>query len=442
MKERLEQLLISKNTSLIEEIMQYQSCEIAKEIERFPLSKQVELMDIFPVNESIQIMKYLIPDQQYSILINLPKFKTKIIMNTKPNRDLIDFLLAIHSTQRKEMMHYLDGNVKKDIHNLISLNANNMRGLLENDYISIREAWSVKRAFSHIRKTATDIKYFSNIYIVDNYGYLNGVVSIHKLLSADDDVLVSDIMIRKVVTAQIDEDSQSILKRLTSMNVSESPVVTKDHRLIGSVALNGAIYSTENHHIENTYKLDYYQSSHQPYLNSSIWSIYWKRIPWLLVLFIAEAYTSTVISYYEEVIAHVVALSFFIPLLIGTGGNTGTQVVTTLVCALKVEEIKFKDIFHVMKKEILVGIFLGFTLGGAALIRAYTLGMGQEIAKVVAISALFVVIWSSFVASVLPLILNKLKLDATVISGPFITTLVDGTGLIIYFTVAKIYLNI
>ncbi len=94
MKERLEQLLISKNTSLIEEIMQYQSCEIAKEIERFPLSKQVELMDIFPVNESIQIMKYLIPDQQYSILINLPKFKTKIIMNTKPNRDLIDFFIS------------------------------------------------------------------------------------------------------------------------------------------------------------------------------------------------------------------------------------------------------------------------------------------------------------------------------------------------------------
>ncbi|MEC2469817.1 magnesium transporter, partial [Bacillus thuringiensis] len=149
-----------------------------------------------------------------------------------------------------------------------------------------------------------------------------------------------------------------------------------------------------------------------------------------------------VLRHYEETLNQVVALAFFIPLLIGTGGNTGTQVVTTLVRAVAVNEIKFKDIFRVMKKEALVGILLGMTLATAALIRAYTLGVGTEIAQVVAITGLFIVIWSSMVSSVLPLVLNKLKLDPAVISGPFITTLVDGTGLVMYFTVAKMLLDI
>ncbi|MEC2457141.1 magnesium transporter, partial [Bacillus cereus] len=150
----------------------------------------------------------------------------------------------------------------------------------------------------------------------------------------------------------------------------------------------------------------------------------------------------SVLRHYEETLTHVVARAFFSPLLIGTGGNTGTQVVTTLVRAVALNEVKFKDIFRVMKKEALVGLLLGLTLAVAALIRAYTLGVGTEVAQVVAITGLFIVIWSSIVSSVLPLILNKLKLDPAVISGPFITTLVDGTGLILYFTIAKMLLGL
>ncbi|PGQ48813.1 magnesium transporter, partial [Bacillus thuringiensis] len=235
---------------------------------------------------------------------------------------------------------------------------------------------------------------------------------------------------------------QEAVQKLMDYDLSAIPVTTMDNRMIGIITFDDAMDVFEEEATEDIQKLGGSTPLDKPYFETSIWQIYRKRIGWLLLLFVAEAYTGSVLRHYEETLTHVVALAFFIPLLIGTGGNTGTQVVTTLVRAVALNEVKFKDIFRVMKKEALVGLLLGLTLAVAALIRAYTLGVGTEVAQVVAITGLFIVIWSSIVSSVLPLILNKLKLDPAVISGPFITTLVDGTGLILYFTIAKMLLGL
>lgn len=156
----------------------------------------------------------------------------------------------------------------------------------------------------------------------------------------------------------------------------------------------------------------------------------------------AEAYTGTVLHHFQDELDKVVALAFFIPLLVGTGGNTGTQVVATIIRAVGIGEVKFKDIFRVIRKEMLIGVLLGLALGTAGLIRAYILGVGIEVAQVVAITMVFIVVWASIVAAALPLIIRRFKLDPAVVSGPFITTFVDGTGLIIYFMVAKMILNL
>lgn len=173
-----------------------------------------------------------------------------------------------------------------------------------------------------------------------------------------------------------------------------------------------------------------------------MWGLFRKRIGWLLFLFVGGAYTANVLSHYNEAMSKIIALSFFVPLLIGTGGNTGSQIVSMLVRALGMGEVQFSDLFRVVRKELMVGVFLGVAMGLVGFLRAYLLGVSYDIGMVVALSALAIVIWASFVAAILPLVLHRLRIDPAVVSGPFISTLVDGTGLIIYFTIAQLLLHV
>lgn len=179
-----------------------------------------------------------------------------------------------------------------------------------------------------------------------------------------------------------------------------------------------------------------------PYMRASVWKLWRKRVVWLLVLFAAEMYTGTVLRSFEDELQHVVALSFFIPLLIGTGGNAGTQITTTLIRAMSTEGVRLRNVGKVIMKELGTGFLLGVTMAIAGALRAWSLGVGQAVIITVAVSLLAIVVWSSFVASVLPLLLRRIGIDPAVVSGPMISTLVDGTGLLIYFEIAKLILGL
>jgi magnesium transporter len=216
-----------------------------------------------------------------------------------------------------------------------------------------------------------------------------------------------------------------------------------DHdRLLGIITADDAADVLLEEAGEDIERLGGSQPLDEPYLRASIVHLFRKRIVWLLVLFVAEAYTGTVLRHFEDTMAEMVSLAFFIPLLIGTGGNVGSQTVTTLVRAMGVGEVQFRDLFRVLGRELAVGLLLGTVMGAATFVRAWTLGIGMEIGPVVAVTATFIVVWSAAVSAVLPLILHRLKIDPAVVSAPLITTLVDGTGLFLYFTIARIMLGL
>lgn len=442
MKKILQHLLTTKNSSLITEVLRRQPYDIAKEINNFSHKDQVALMELFPVTKGAKVIRHLVPEDQYNILANLPNDKAKILLSKQSSDDIVDVLLAIHPNQADRLMRILPREYQQQIRSLMAFSPETAGSLVTTAYISVREHWSVKDTISHIRKMGEGVESISYIYVLDNYGHLNGIVSIRELLLAEDEAILSTIITEDVVSVRDDLDQQEAVKKLTDYDLSALPVTTSDNRMIGIITFDDAMDVIEEEATEDIQKLGGSTPLTKTYFETSVWSIYRKRIGWLLLLFVAEAYTSTVLKQYEDTLSKVIVLTFFIPLLVGTGGNTGTQIVTTLVRALALGEVKLKDMFRVMKKEVSVGLLLGCTLAVVALGRAYILGVGFEVAQVVAITAFFVIIWSSFVSSMLPLILNKLKLDPAVISGPFITTLVDGTGLVIYFTVAKIILNL
>ncbi|HDX9707065.1 TPA: magnesium transporter [Bacillus thuringiensis] len=442
MKKCLQKLLITKEFSLVEELLKRQSYDIAIEMKEFSHKDQVSLMACFPVEKGAKILSYLTPEDQYNIYTKIPDDKGKLLLARQSIDDLVNVILAIHPLQAEKLIQILPEEYQQKIKDLMAFSPETAGGLMTIDYIAARKNWKVKETLAHIRKIGARVESISYIYVLDTHGLLNGIVSIRELLLAEEEATLSTIMTIDVISVPVELNQKEVVQKLMNYDLSAIPVTTMDNRMIGIITFDDAMDVFEEEATEDIQKLGGSKPLDKPYFETSIWHIYRKRIGWLLLLFVAEAYTGSVLRYYEETLTQVVALAFFIPLLIGTGGNTGTQVVTTLVRAVALNEVKFTDTFRVMKKEALVGILLGLTLAIAALIRAYTLGVGTEIAQVVAITGLFVVIWSSIVSAVLPLIINRLKLDPAVISGPFITTLVDGTGLILYFSIAKLLLDI
>ncbi|MED2765986.1 magnesium transporter [Bacillus thuringiensis] len=442
MKKCLQQLFITKDKFWVQEILKRQSYDIATEMKNFSFEDQIYLIEHLPLEKGVKILSYLTPETQYNIYTKFPDDRGRLLLAKQSIDDLVNVILAIHPLQAERLIQLLPDEFQQKIRDLMTFPPETAGSLMTIDYIAARKNWMVKDALVHIRKIGAGVESISYIYVLDTHGQLNGIISIRELLLTTEDTILLTIMTKDVISVPVDLSQKEAVQKLMNYDLAAIPVTTIDNRMIGIITFDDAMDVFEEVATEDIQKLGGSTPLDKPYFETSIWYIYRKRMGWLLLLFVAEAYTGSVLRYYEETLTQVVALAFFIPLLIGTGGNTGTQVVTTLVRAIALNEVTFIDIFRVMKKEALVGILLGFTLAIAALIRAYTLGVGTEIAQVVAITGLFIVIWSSIVSSVLPLIINRLKLDPAVISGPFITTLVDGTGLILYFTIAKMLLDI
>ena len=442
MKSRFKQFLLTKNIGIIEEILQTPSYDIAQEIKSLPLNDQVTLIGMIPVRKTSKILHHLSPKEQYYILSHLPEDKAKIVLNTQPIDDLVDLFLAIDPNKDIKLMSYLHTEVQQKVKDLMLFKPETAGSLVTSAYISARESWSVQTTIKHIRRSSANIESIAYIYILNEYGILNGIISIRELLLSADEEILSNIMFKDIISVYGESGQQEAIKKLIDYNLAALPVKTADNKMIGIITFDDIMDIMEEEATEDLQKLGGSEPLNQSYFEASIWSIFSKRIPWLLVLFVAEAYTGTVLKYFADEIETVVALAFFVPLLVGTGGNIGTQVVATIIRAVGIGEVKFKDIFRVIKKEFIVGVLLGLSLGIVGMIRAHILGVGTEIAQVVAIAMMFIVIWSSIIASALPLILRKLKLDPAVVSGPFITTFVDGTGLVIYFMIAKILLNL
>ncbi|HDR7892277.1 TPA: magnesium transporter [Bacillus toyonensis] len=442
MKKLLNELLVTQNDLDADKVLRHPSYDVAQEIKRFLIEDQVILLDKIPVLKSSKILQHLSTEEKYNILIHLSENKAKKLLNLQPIDETVDLLLAVHPEKQAKLMAYLNKITKHNVKKLMAFKPETAGSLVTSDFVAVRRNWSVKMTLKYIREHSENVESISYIYVLDSHGYLKGIVSIHELLLAADEEILSNIMIREVISVPAEVDQQEVVKKLLNYNLAAIPVTTANNEMIGIITFDDVMNVMEAEATEDIQKLGGSEPLNQSYFESSIWSIFFKRLPWLLLLFVAEAYTGTVLKYFEDEIETVVALAFFVPLLVGTGGNTGTQVVATITRAIGIGEVKFKDIFRVMKKEFAIGMLLGLALGVAGLIRAYMLGVGTEVAQVVALTLLFIVIWASLVAAVLPLILRKFKLDPAVVSGPFITTFVDGTGLVIYFLVAKTLLNL
>ncbi len=443
MAKALSKVLKSKsNFELKEFVVKHQPYDLAEMVTALDFKERIYFFSNVAPETGAEIMENMEPEFQYRILDDV-KDNVKIsLLNHMSSDKVVDLFLAIHPYQAGILMEYLQRDYQDKIKILMSYEANTAGSLASVNYIGARKHWTIEHTLEHVRKVGQNADLVSYIYVIDTHGKLAGVVSIKEIILAQPTVKLEEIAKKDIISALAEQHQEQVADILARYDLVAIPVVDNTKRMIGIINVDDLIDVIHEEATEDIQKLGGSQPLEETYFKNNVWDLFRKRIGWLLILFVAEAYTGNVLRHYEETLDQVIALAFFIPLLIGTGGNSGTQTVTTLVRAMAIGEVEFKDILKVVRKEVSTGLLLGISMGVVAFIRAEFLGVGFDIGSVVAITAICIVLWASLVAAVMPLILHKLRVDPAVVSGPFIATLVDGTGLIIYFSMAKLLLNI
>ncbi|MBM4421490.1 MAG: magnesium transporter, partial [Chloroflexi bacterium] len=366
------------------------------------------------------VVAELDPAVAADLLLRLSSPAAADVLQELPPDEATDVVGELSAANRDLVLAEMEPEEAEDVRELLAYEPDTAGGRMTNQFHAIRESQTAGEALEQLRREGEEQgEIVSYVYVTDLQEHLVGVVRLHDLVTSPLDRRIGEITRREVVRLRTTDDQESAARLLRDRGLLALPVVDQADRLVGIVTADDMATVLEEEASEDIERLGGSQPLEEPYLSASIWHLFRKRIVWLLVLFVASAYTGNVLQAYEDELIRVVALTFFIPLLIGTGGNTGSQTVSMLVRAMALGEVRLRDIGRVVAREMTVALLLGATVAAATYGRAWTLGVGQELGLVVALTAVAVVLWAALVAAVLPLVLQRLRIDPAVASAPF-----------------------
>jgi len=309
---------------------------------------------------------------------------------------------------------------------------------------------TVSDAFKRIRRIGGDMETINMLYVTDSRRKLLGVLSVRDLLLADEEDLIEDIMDPNVVCATTMDDKEDVAQALSRYDFLAMPIVDMENRLVGIVTVDDAMDVIEEETTEDFEKMAAMLPSDKPYLRTGVIDTWKARLPWLMILMLSATFTGIILNHYENALAACIVLNAYIPMLSGTGGNSGTQASVAVIRALSLDEVEFSDVLGVLWKEFRVALLCGLCLGAAnfakmMLLDRMLLGNNEvtiTVCAVVCLTVMFVVVFAKAVGCSLPLLAEKIGLDPAVMASPFITTIVDATSLLIYFTLASALLGL
>src|SRR5215217_1592382 len=330
-----------------------------------------------------------------------------------------------------------------EIRELMSYPPDTAGGIMTPAFVAISPNLRADQTVAALRRVAEEAETINYVYVTDPEDHLLGVLSLHKLVLTPPDTPVHELMYRDPIAVRVDTDQEAAARILIERDLLALPVVDQDGRIVGIITADDVADVLEEEATEDIERLGGSQPLAEPYLRASPTLLFRKRIVWLLVLFLAQFVTVSILDHYEGLLAQATVLSLFIPILIGTGGNVGSQTVTTIIRAMALGEAAPRHVFRILRKETATGLALGTVMAALMFIRALLTQDGTaEVGLTVAATVLSIAVWAATVGAILPLALSKLKVDPAVVSAPFISSFVDGTGLIIYFTLAQIILDV
>ncbi len=430
--------------------------EIRRIVENTPITELIESWDDLSQEEAIKIFAMMDLEKKLDLFNSLPHSKQEELIRslTAENRrilfeemepdDIADFMQSVSPEIREAVWKNLSDEAKEETRFLLKFDEDDAAGLMTPRYMALRSSQTVGQAITWVRRNVKHVETIYYLYVLDQLKRLIGVVSIKELLAANDNELIDNIMVKKVISVREDTDQEEAAKIMETYDLVALPVVDSYNRLLGIITVDDIIDVIREEQTEDVYKMSAMGGSTERYLESSVFALFKKRIPWLVILLFAATITTNVLAHYQTILEVAVVLSFFIPIVTGTGGNCGSQSATLMIRGLATGEIHFHDILRISIKEIVIGAIIGITLGVLTIVRSMYLPpyISLHVAFAVGTAMVFVVIFATLIGAIFPLIISKIGLDPTVMAGPLMATLIDVTGLTIYFQTAKFLLGL
>ncbi|MCR1975615.1 magnesium transporter, partial [Clostridium sporogenes] len=357
--------------------------------------------------------------------------------------DVIDLLEEMPANIVKKILLNTDDKKRKLINQFLRYEEDSAGSIMTIEFVDLKKEMTVEQAIERIRKTGVDKQTINTCYVIDKNRKLEGIISIRRLILSNKDVLIKDIMKENYVSINTFDDQEYVANQFKKYDLVSMPVVDKEHRLVGIITIDDIVDIIDQENTEDFHKMAAMEPSEEEYLKTGVFELAKHRIIWLLVLMISATFTGNIIRKSEDVLQSVVILASFIPMLMDTGGNSGSQSSTLVIRGLALGEIKLKDIFKVMWKEFRVSVVVGIVLSIVNFLRVYFIEKVSFMVSItVCISLFFTVVLAKVVGGILPIVAKKLKLDPAIMASPLITTIVDAVALLIYFGIAKMLLGI
>lgn len=424
--------------------------EVAKMLGAVPTESATKAFSSLPTNTQIRVFAYLDTALQKKIVKTISKVRAGVILNELSSDDRIAFYSTLKGVERSSYLEFLNENNKDAVHDILGYPDNSVARLVNTEFATIDTALTVGEATEHLRKNQKDTETANVIYVVDNEGKLIDDIPVRRFVLNDPSKKVSEILDGFCVSLKMTDSKEDAVQKFKEYDRVVLPVTNAENILLGVLTVDDVLDAAEQRDTKEIQNFGGVEGLDYPYVKTGFFSLIKKRATWLIVLFVGEMLTATAMGYFDAEISKAVVLALFVPLIISSGGNSGSQAATLIIRAMALKELTIKDWWFVMRREILSGLTLGFILGTIGFIRIevwqnlhlYNYGPHYFLlALTIFFSLIGIVMWGTLSGSMIPIVLKKFKLDPATSSAPLVATLVDVTGLVIYFTIAAFILK-
>ena len=443
-EEKLQKLIEEKNVSALKkELSELNEVDIASFLSDLKDDKLIKVFRLLPKDMATDVFVNLDEDKQKNLINSLTKKESQQIIEDMYTDDAADLFEEMPAIMVTSLLSGVSKETRNEINFLLKYPENSAGSLMATEYIHLKKGLTIQESIKRIREQKDDFVSYDNCFVTDSKRTLLGTVSVKELLINDPETLIDDVMeeCEHPITTLMDQEE--VANIFQDYDYSSLPVVDKEGRLVGIITIDDIVDIIEEEATEDIEKMAAITPTDKSYMKTGVFETWKKRIPWLLLLMISATFTGSIITHFEDALAAYVILTSFIPMLMDSGGNAGSQASVSVIRSLSLDEIEYKDTFKVIWKEVRVAVLCGFTLACANFIKLMVIDhVGMNIAFVVCSTLCMTIVFAKFVGCSLPILAKRIGFDPAVMASPFITTIVDACSLLIYFKIAGMMLGI
>ncbi len=426
-----------------EAVSKWNDADVAELIENLPKLEALVVFRLLPKDMAADVFAFFTPETQQKIITSLSDKDAGVIINNLCADEAADLMEEMPSNVAKRILAAADKDTIASVNKLLEYPKESAGSLMTVEYVSLKEKWTAEKTIEYFRQNDMTNKQMDYCYVLSEKRGLVGIVSLKEIIVSPPSTKLMDIMAVNPVAVHTLDDQEEVAKQFSKYDFSVLPVVDSEEHMLGIITVDDIIDVMEQEATEDMHKMAAVLPGNKPYMKSSIWDQIKKRIPWLLLLMLSATFTGMIITSFEAKLAQCITLTAYIPMLMDSGGNAGGQASTTIIRAISLGEIRFKDTFRVIWKEIRIALVCGIVLAVVNFVKMLILDQVPIIVSiVVCLTLIFTVLCAKLIGCILPILAKRIKLDPAVMANPIITTIVDAVSLLLYFGFASFLLGL